>query len=111
MSASTSISGLELKRIPGFPSYFLTPRGNVFSSRRGKWLKPVEVCPNPDKLSYYMYSLSDDKRKIRSIVVRSLILKTYGPETASHYNPIMRPPDYSNLPLPTLKEMQDLVNL
>lgn len=99
---------MAFKIIPDFPNYLLTPEGNVYSQKRGRWLKPVEYRPNRDDLSYYMYCLSHPGRQSKNVSVRTLILKTYGPQTASQYNPITPPPQTESLSFPTLEELEDI---
>jgi hypothetical protein len=62
----------ELRPIPGFPDYFITSDGNVWSEKQsGRWLNPT-----PGKGGYLRLALSRDK-KIHSRLIHTLVAQAW----------------------------------
>lgn len=69
-----------MKEINGFPGYFITQKGEVFSIKTGKYvlMKPFRGN-SKGKKTYYMIGLIDNKGKRHKKIVHRLVAEAYIP--------------------------------
>lgn len=67
---------MDMKPIPGFPGYFATQGGNIYSNRRKKGGILRKLKPYLDKNGYFIVSLFVDKKQ-RTMPVHRLVLLAF----------------------------------
>lgn len=69
-----------MKEINGFPGYFVTEKGNIFSNKKGKVtvLKPFRGTSNGKK-TYYLVGIIDESGVRKKKLVHRLVAEAYIP--------------------------------